>query len=186
MIRPLVFLAVVGLVAGTAQAADLARGEAIVSQVCHLCHGQDGENSNAVYPRLAGQSAAYITKQLARIPIQFNVSITAEFLKLIGSIRGLYDADYAAQRDLPRSLHGGGASGGLRLGRELRHRLSAGIRPAALGAGALSRARFSAASPRRDPSGVAKPGQTLYICAKRRERTARDHPSAHERPARGA
>lgn len=43
----------------------------------------------------------YITKQLARIPIQFNVSITAEFLKLIGSIRGLYDADYAAQRDLP-------------------------------------------------------------------------------------
>ncbi|MBL0924549.1 MAG: YdbH domain-containing protein [Sphingomonadaceae bacterium] len=43
----------------------------------------------------------YITKQLARIPIQFNVKITAEFLKLIGSIRGLYDADYAAQRDLP-------------------------------------------------------------------------------------
>jgi translocation and assembly module TamB len=43
----------------------------------------------------------YITKQLARIPIQFNVSIKAEFLKLIGSIRGLYDADYAAQRDLP-------------------------------------------------------------------------------------
>ncbi len=42
----------------------------------------------------------YITKQLARIPIQFNVSVKAEFLKLIGSIRGLYDADYAAQRDL--------------------------------------------------------------------------------------
>ena len=43
----------------------------------------------------------FITSQLAKIPIQFNVSITAEFLKLIGSIRGLYDADYAAQRDLP-------------------------------------------------------------------------------------
>lgn len=43
----------------------------------------------------------FITKQLARIPIKFNVSITAEFLKLIGSIRGLYDAEYAAQRDLP-------------------------------------------------------------------------------------
>ncbi len=41
-----------------------------------------------------------ITKQLARIPIKFNVSITAEFMKLIGSIRGLYDAEYAAQRDL--------------------------------------------------------------------------------------
>lgn len=43
----------------------------------------------------------FITRQLARIPIKFNVSITAEFMKLIGSIRGLYDADYAAERDLP-------------------------------------------------------------------------------------
>lgn len=42
----------------------------------------------------------YITKQLARIPIQFNVSVKAEFLKLIGSIRGLYDPSYAADRDL--------------------------------------------------------------------------------------
>ena len=47
-----------------------------------------------------GAKRNFITKQLARIPIKFNVSVTAEFLKLIGSIRGLYDADYAAQRDL--------------------------------------------------------------------------------------
>ena len=43
----------------------------------------------------------FITKQLARIPIQFNVSVKAEFLKLIGSIRGLYDAQYAADQSLP-------------------------------------------------------------------------------------
>jgi len=42
----------------------------------------------------------FITRQLAHIPIKFNVSVTAEFLKLIGSIRGLYDANYAADRDL--------------------------------------------------------------------------------------
>jgi translocation and assembly module TamB len=42
----------------------------------------------------------FITRQLARVPIKFNVSVTAEFLKLIGSIRGLYDANYAADRDL--------------------------------------------------------------------------------------
>lgn len=42
----------------------------------------------------------FITKQLARIPIKFNVSVTAEFLKLIGSVRGLYDPNYAAERDL--------------------------------------------------------------------------------------
>jgi translocation and assembly module TamB len=40
----------------------------------------------------------YITKQLAKLPIQFNVRIEAEFLSLIGSLRALYDAEYAAQR----------------------------------------------------------------------------------------
>jgi hypothetical protein len=46
----------------------------------------------------------FITRQLARIPIKFNVSVTAEFMKLIGSIRGLYDANYAADRDLKSLL----------------------------------------------------------------------------------
>jgi hypothetical protein len=46
----------------------------------------------------------FLTRQLARIPIKFNVSVTAEFLKLIGSIRGLYDANYAADRDLQSLL----------------------------------------------------------------------------------
>ena len=48
----------------------------------------------------SGAKRNFITKQLARIPIKFNVSITAEFLKLIGSIRGYYDPNYAAERDL--------------------------------------------------------------------------------------
>jgi translocation and assembly module TamB len=48
----------------------------------------------------SGAKRNFITKQLARIPIKFNVSITAEFLKLIGSIRGIYDPSYAAERDL--------------------------------------------------------------------------------------
>ena len=42
----------------------------------------------------------FITKQLARIPIQFNVSVKAQFRQLIGSIRGIYDPQYAADRDL--------------------------------------------------------------------------------------
>jgi translocation and assembly module TamB len=40
----------------------------------------------------------YITKQLAKLPLEFNVRIEAEFLSLIGSLRALYDAEYAAQR----------------------------------------------------------------------------------------
>lgn len=63
MIRTAMMILAFGLSAGV-HAADTARAEAIVSQTCHLCHGKDGENSNAVYPRLAGQNAAYIAKQL--------------------------------------------------------------------------------------------------------------------------
>jgi translocation and assembly module TamB len=43
----------------------------------------------------------FITKQLARIPIKFNISITAEFLKLIGSIRSIYDPTYDNHALLP-------------------------------------------------------------------------------------
>lgn len=49
----------------------------------------------------SGAKRNFITKQLSRIPIQFNVSVKAEFLKLISSIRGLYDAQYAADQSLP-------------------------------------------------------------------------------------
>jgi translocation and assembly module TamB len=40
----------------------------------------------------------FITRQLAKLPIEFTVRIEAEFLSLIGSLRTLYDAEYAAQR----------------------------------------------------------------------------------------
>jgi len=40
----------------------------------------------------------YITRQLAKLPIEFNVRMQAEFLSLIGNIRSIYDGDYAAQR----------------------------------------------------------------------------------------
>lgn len=65
MIRPLCFAAVACLAVSGANAADLARAQAIVTEKCQLCHGMEGESSNAIYPRLAGQNAAYIAKQLA-------------------------------------------------------------------------------------------------------------------------
>lgn len=40
----------------------------------------------------------FFTKQIAKLPIEFNIRIQAEFLSLIGSVRALYDAEYAAQR----------------------------------------------------------------------------------------
>lgn len=44
--------------------ADLARGEKIVMGSCFLCHGENGESSSEVFPKLAGQHAQYIVKQL--------------------------------------------------------------------------------------------------------------------------
>ena len=53
------------LLSGNAWAqADEARAKKIVGGVCFLCHGTDGESSSEVFPRLAGQHAEYIAKQL--------------------------------------------------------------------------------------------------------------------------
>jgi len=48
-----------------AEKLDMARAEEIVSGRCFLCHGLEGEAASPVFPRLAGQHAEYIAKQLA-------------------------------------------------------------------------------------------------------------------------
>jgi cytochrome c553 len=48
-----------------ALANDAARAEEIVMGKCFVCHGVDGESSSPVFPRLAGQHARYIERQLA-------------------------------------------------------------------------------------------------------------------------
>ena len=55
----------IALVAGGAAAqADEARAKKIVSGVCFVCHGMEGESASEVFPRLAGQHWEYIAKQL--------------------------------------------------------------------------------------------------------------------------
>lgn len=61
-------LAVVLLSAGTpgfAQSDDRARAKEIVEGKCFICHGAQGESSSPVFPRLAGQHAQYVARQLA-------------------------------------------------------------------------------------------------------------------------
>ena len=43
---------------------DAARGQAIVSTVCIACHGPDGNSPLPVNPKLAGQHADYLLKQM--------------------------------------------------------------------------------------------------------------------------
>ncbi len=40
------------------------RAEELVSARCFLCHGAAGESSSPLYPKIAGQNAEYIIKQL--------------------------------------------------------------------------------------------------------------------------
>lgn len=44
--------------------ADEARAKRIAGGSCFLCHGANGESTSEVFPRLAGQNAQYIAKQL--------------------------------------------------------------------------------------------------------------------------
>jgi cytochrome c553 len=50
--------------AKTAPKGDAARGQAIVSTVCVACHGPDGNSPLPVNPKLAGQHAEYLLKQM--------------------------------------------------------------------------------------------------------------------------
>ena len=45
--------------------ADEARAKKIAGGSCFLCHGMNGESTSEIFPRLAGQHAEYIAKQLA-------------------------------------------------------------------------------------------------------------------------
>ena len=58
-------LLALGLASGLAHAqADEARARKIIGGSCFLCHGAEGESASDVFPRLAGQNAEYIAKQL--------------------------------------------------------------------------------------------------------------------------
>jgi cytochrome c553 len=53
------------LAALPSHAADAARADEIVQGKCFICHGADGESASPAFPRLAGQHAAYLARQLA-------------------------------------------------------------------------------------------------------------------------
>lgn len=66
MVRGVLLLACVAAALPVmAEPADLERGRKIVSGSCFLCHGMQGEASSELSPRLAGQNAVYLAKQLA-------------------------------------------------------------------------------------------------------------------------
>ena len=51
-------------VSATWAQADEARAKKIAGGSCFLCHGAQGESTSEIFPRLAGQHAEYVAKQL--------------------------------------------------------------------------------------------------------------------------
>jgi len=77
-------------VSGAAIAGDAAAGKA-KSASCGGCHGFDGNSPIAIYPKLAGQNEAYITKQLK----DFKANDTRKNAIMMGMVAALSDEDMA-------------------------------------------------------------------------------------------
>ncbi len=76
---------------GRARADELARAEEIVQGKCFICHGAAGESSSPVFPRLAGQHASYVARQLADYKAGRRKSGTMQPM-----VEDLTDADFKA------------------------------------------------------------------------------------------
>lgn len=61
----LLLAAALAMACTTTRADDTKRAEEIVQGKCFICHGAEGESSSPLFPRLAGQHASYLARQLA-------------------------------------------------------------------------------------------------------------------------
>jgi cytochrome c553 len=93
-VRLLPLLAAWAMASAPAAAADLARAEEIVQGKCFICHGADGESSSPAFPRLAGQNAAYVARQLGDYLSGKRRSTTMQPM-----VEGLTPADFQALGD---------------------------------------------------------------------------------------
>ena len=87
----LLLMASLATYGGAVAAADLQRAEEIVQGKCFMCHGADGESSSPVFPRLAGQNATYVARQLADYKSGRRKSTTMQPM-----VDDLNDQDFAA------------------------------------------------------------------------------------------
>ena len=66
----LLALSALTVVVGTAAAQNAARGQRIAGQVCAACHAADGNSVAPANPKIAGQFAEYLQKQLGDFKAQ--------------------------------------------------------------------------------------------------------------------
>jgi cytochrome c553 len=99
MIRVLALSAgMVALCAGQALAQesakpDLAKAQSIATQVCAACHGADGNSVAPANPKIAGQFADYLHKQLVDFKPQAGKKPARDSAVMTGMVANLSEAD---------------------------------------------------------------------------------------------
>jgi len=89
--KVLISLLALLVVSATSQAAGDAEAGKAKAQVCFSCHGVNGNSVNPVWPNLAGQHEAYITKQLA----DFKAGKDRNDALMLGQVMSLSPQDMA-------------------------------------------------------------------------------------------
>jgi len=107
MFRVLAFGALL-VVMSTAGAQNAARGQKIAGQVCAACHAADGNSVAATNPKIAGQFAEYLHKQLVDFKPQEGKKPARESAIMTPMVASLSDEDiqslaayYAGQKLRP-------------------------------------------------------------------------------------
>jgi cytochrome c553 len=87
---------------------DAAKGQQIAQQVCAACHGPDGNSPLPANPKIAGQFADYVSKQLVNFKPQANKKAERENPIMAGMVANLSEQDmrnvaayYASQQLRP-------------------------------------------------------------------------------------
>src|SRR5687768_6651166 len=106
MIRALVVAVALSAVPAAAQ--DAAKTQSIANQVCAACHAADGNSIAPANPKIAGQIAEYLHKQLVDFKPQAGKKPARESAVMMGMVANLSEADmkglaayYAGQKLKP-------------------------------------------------------------------------------------
>jgi cytochrome c553 len=75
---------------------DLAKAEQLAKQTCAACHGADGNSIAPANPKLAGQHAGYLYKQLINFKAQGGKKAARENALMAGMVAPLSDPDLRA------------------------------------------------------------------------------------------
>jgi cytochrome c553 len=105
LLRRIAGALIVALFVPAAAAADRAP-EAIVAARCHKCHGPQGRSRDPEFPKLAGQNADYLTRQLAnfRTGVRTDARMQQEVAHLSGGEMRALALYFSAQKTGPERV----------------------------------------------------------------------------------